>query len=181
MKSLLLSLLAFLAAAPAVAPAQATVVLLVRHAERAPGTGDVAISDQGRARALALAEIGKVAGVSAIITTQFQRTAQTAAPLDEALSVTPVVVTAQADVAKHAAEIAEVVKRNAGKTVLVVGHSNTVAAIVAALGGPTFRDFCEPEYDNLITVVIDAGGAVRTVRAKYGVATPVDPACAPMR
>ena len=69
----------------------------------------------------------------------------------------------------------------AGKTVLVVGHSNTVAAIVAALGGAAFRDFCEPEYDNLVTVVIDNGGAVRTVRAKYGAATPVDPACAAMR
>jgi len=63
----------------------------------------------------------------------------------------------------------------------VVGHSNTVAAIVAALGGATFRDFCEPEYDNLVTVVIDNGGAVRTVRATYGAATPVDPACAAMR
>ena len=181
MKRWPLFLLALFAASPAAARAQSTVVLLVRHAERAPGSGDVAISDQGRARALALAEIGKVAGVSAIITTQFQRTAQTAAPLAEALRVTPVVVAAQADVARHAAEIAEVVKRHAGKTVLVVGHSNTVAAIVAALGGATLRDFCEPEYDNLITVVIDAGGAVRTVRAKFGAATPVDPACTPMR
>lgn len=181
MKRWHLLLLALFTAAPAVAPAQSTVVLLVRHAERSPGSGDVAISDQGRARALALAEIGKGAGVSAIITTQFQRTAQTAAPLAEALRVSPVVVTAQADVAKHAGEVAEAVKRYAGRTVLVVGHSNTVAAIVAALGGPTFRDFCEPEYDNLITMVLDAGGAVRTVRAKYGAATPVDPACAPMR
>jgi len=181
MKSLLFILLAIFAVTPAAATAQSTVVLLVRHAERAPGSGDVAISDQGRDRALALAEIGKVAGVSAIITTQFQRTAQTAAPLAEALRVTPVVVAAQADVVKHAAEIADVVKRHAGKTVLVVGHSNTVAAIVAALGGATLRDFCEPEYDNLVTVVIDAGGAVRTVRAKYGAATPVDPACAAMR
>lgn len=174
-------LFALVASSPVAAPAQSTVVLLVRHAERSPGSGDVAISDQGRARALALAEIGKAAGVSAIITTQFQRTAQTAAPLAEAMKVTPAVVTAQADVAKHAAEVADAVKRHAGKTVLVVGHSNTVAAIVAALGGPTFRDFCEPEYDNLITLVIDVGGVVRTVRAKYGAATPVDPACAPMR
>jgi broad specificity phosphatase PhoE len=172
---------ALFSAAPAPSAAPATVVLLVRHAERAPGTGDVAISDVGQARAQALAEIGKIAGVSAIITTQFQRTRQTAAPLAAALGITPATVTTQSDVKAHAAEVAAAVRQQAGKTVLVVGHSNTVSAIVAALGGPSMRDFCEPEYDNLITVVLDAEGGVRTVRSKFGVATPVDPACAAMR
>ena len=55
------------------------------------------------------------------------------------------------------------------------------AAIVAALGGPRFKDFCEPEYDNLIVMVLDAESGVRTVRTKYGAATPVDQACASMR
>jgi broad specificity phosphatase PhoE len=91
------------------------------------------------------------------------------------------VVAAQADAAKHAADVAAAVRAQAGKTVLVVGHSNTVPAIVAALGGPRFKDFCEPEYDNLIVVVLDAESGVRTVRTKYGAATPVDPACASMR
>jgi broad specificity phosphatase PhoE len=141
----------------------------------------VPISEAGQARAQALAEVGKVAGVSAIITTQFQRTRQTAAPLAGALGITPVTVTAQSDAAKHAAEVAAAVRQQAGKTVLVVGHSNTIPAIVAALGGPTFRDFCEPEYDNLITVILDAEGGVRTIRTKFGAATPVDPACASMR
>jgi probable phosphoglycerate mutase len=67
------------AAAPSPSVAPATVVLLVRHAERAPGSGDVPISEAGQARARALAEVGKVAGVQVIITTQFQRTKQTAA------------------------------------------------------------------------------------------------------
>ena len=169
------------APAPARAPAAATVVLLVRHAERAPGAGDVPISDLGRSRALALAEIGKVAGVSAIITTQFQRTRQTAAPLAEALGLTPVVVNTQADVARHAADVAAAVRQQAGKTVLVVGHSNTIAPIVAALGGPGFPDFCDPEYDNLIVMVLDAEGGVRTVRSRFGAATPVDSSCASMR
>ena len=170
-----------LAAAPAPPVAPATVVLLVRHAERAPGTGDVPISDVGQSRAQALAEIGKVAGVSAIITTQFQRTRQTAAPLAEALGITPVVVGTQSDGVKHAAEVAAAVRQQAGKTVLVVGHSNTVSAIVAALGGPKFADYCDPAYDNLVTMVLDAEGGVRTVRSKFGAPTPVDSACAAMR
>jgi broad specificity phosphatase PhoE len=179
MKKLLVVLaLALVGAVPPAAPS--TVVLLVRHAERAPGSGDVPISDAGQSRAQALAEVGKVAGVSAVITTQFQRTQQTAAPLATALGLTPVVVAAQADAAKHAADVAAAVRAQAGKTVLVVGHSNTVPAIVAALGGPRFKDFCEPEYDNLIVMVLDESGA-RTVRTKYGAATPVDGGCASMR
>lgn len=170
-----------LAAAAPTMPAPATVVLLVRHAERSPGSGDVPISDVGRARALALAELGKVTGVSVIITTQLQRTRQTAAPLAEALGITPVTVNTQSDPVKHAGDVATAVRQHAGRTVLVVGHSNTVPAIVAALGGPKFPDLCEPEYDALITLVLDAEGGVRTVRTRFGAATPVDGGCAAMR
>lgn len=172
---------AFLLAAEVVSAQPATVVIIVRHAERAPGSGDPPISELGRERAVALAEIGKGAGVSAVITTQLQRTRQTAAPLVEALGITPVVVSTQADLAKHAADVAAAVRQQAGKTVLIVGHSNTVPAIVASLGGPRFKDLCEPEYDRLITVVLDAGGAVRTVTTRFGAPTPVDTACASMR
>ena len=180
MKKLLVVLaLVLMGAAPSPA-APSTVVLLVRHAERAPGTGDVPISEAGQARAAALAEVGKVAGVSAVITTQFQRTQQTAAPLATALSLAPTVIAATADPAKHASDVAAAVRAQAGKTVLAVGHSTTSPGIVAALGGPRFKDFCEPEYDNLIVMVLDEGGA-RTVRTKYGAPTPVDPACASMR
>ena len=164
--------------APAPAP---TVVIVVRHAERAPGTGDPPISDVGQQRATALAEIGKLSGVSAIITTQLQRTRQTAAPLAEALKITPVVVPTQSDLSKHAAEVAAAVRQQAGKTVLVVGHSNTVPAIVAALGGPKLPDLCEPEYDGIFTLILEAGGGVRLVRTRYGAPTPVDAACASMR
>ena len=177
---LLVLAVALMGAAPSPA-APATVVLLVRHAERAPGSGDVPISDAGQARAQALAEVGKGAGVSAIITTQFQRTQQTAAPLATALGLTPVVVATGTVAAKHVADVAAAVRAQSGKTVLVVGHSNTVPAIVAALGGPRFRDYCEPEYDNLVVMVLDNESGVRMVRTKFGAATPVDPACASMR
>ena len=40
---------------------------------------------------------------------------------------------------------------------------------------------CEPEYDSIITLVIDAEGGVRAIRSKFGAATPVDASCASMR
>ena len=178
---LLPGLVALTAAAPSASLAPATVVIVVRHAERAPGNGDVPISEAGQARARALAEVGKVAGVQVIITTQFQRTKQTAGPLAEALGITMATVGTQSEMAKHIADVATAVKQHAGKTVLVVGHSNTVPSIVTALGGPKLADLCDTEYDNLFTLVLDAEGGVRTVRGKYGAATPVDASCGAMR
>lgn len=178
---LLPALLAVTAAAPSASVAPATVVIVVRHAERAPGSGDVPISEAGQARARALVEVGRVAGVQVIITTQFQRTKQTASLLAEALGITMATVGTQSEIAKHIAEVAAAVKQHTGKTVLVVGHSNTVPAIVTALGGPKLADLCDTEYDNLFTLVLDAEGGVRTVRSKYGAATPVDASCGSMR
>ena len=182
MRQFLLPLaLAFIAASPSSSTAPATVVLIVRHAERAPGSGDPPLSEAGQARAGVLAEIGTLSAVSAIITTQFQRTRQTAAPLAESLGITPQVVATRADIARHGNEIAAAVRQLAGKTILIVGHSNTVPGIVAALGGPKFPDLCESEYDRLITMVLDAEGGVRTVQTRFGTPTPVDSSCAAMR
>jgi broad specificity phosphatase PhoE len=173
-------LLAAGAASPA-RPAPATIVFVVRHAERAPGSGDVAISEQGVARARALAEITKQVGVQAIVTTQFLRTKQTAAPTADALGLTATVVATQADLPSHLAAVAAAARQHAGKTVLVVGHSNTVPGIVAALGGTKYPDLCDAEYDALFTVVIDVEGGVRTVRTRFGAPTPVGTDCAAMR
>ncbi|HEX7121914.1 MAG TPA: histidine phosphatase family protein [Gemmatimonadaceae bacterium] len=173
---------ALLVAAAPRAYAPATVVLVVRHAERAPGTGDVPLSAEGEARARALAELGRAAGVDAIITTQYLRARQTAAPLATALNLTPEVVAAQGDVEAHARAVANAVRqRPAGSTVLVVGHSNTVAPIVAALGGARHRELCDSEYDAIFLVVLDDEGPVRTVKSRFGASTPVGTTCAPMR
>jgi broad specificity phosphatase PhoE len=162
--------------------AQETVVYVVRHAERAAGSGDVPISDSGRARANALLESLREARVDAIITTQFQRTKQTAEPLASALSLQMETVAAQGPAPDHATAVANAVRaKGAGKSVLVVGHSNTVPAIVAALGGPKFKDLCDDEYDNLFVVVLRDGSPARFARARYGAPAPAGPACASMR
>lgn len=170
-----------LAAAAPFAPAPATVVLVVRHAERASGSGDVPLSAEGEVRARALVELGRSAGVNAIITTQFQRTRQTAAPLASTLGIAPEVVPVRGDVPAHAQAVAEAVRQRAGQTVLVVGHSNTVPLIVAALGGPAHRDLCDSEYDAVYLVVIDDEGPVRAVKSRFGPPTPLGAECAPMR
>lgn len=168
----LLLLLGLLMAPAADAAAQeTTVVLLVRHAERAdtPGDDDPPLSDAGRARATALADALGSAGVQAVIVSERQRTRLTAVPLMEAVGMEAEVVSVRGGVAAHAAAVAEAIRqRHPGRTVLVVGHSNTVGAIIGALGAGPVGDFCDWQYDTLHTVVLRAGEPPRLVRSRYG-------------
>ncbi len=176
-----LALASFLLA-PAPPRAADTIVLVVRHAEKAGASGDVPLSEAGMARARALVDVGRAAGVTAVVTTQFQRTRQTGAPLAQALGITPQVIDVRGGVPEHAKAIADSVRaRYAGGTVLVVGHSNTVPAIVHALGGPALPDICDDVYDDLFTVVVAADGKARMIHSRYGAASPATAACPAMK
>jgi broad specificity phosphatase PhoE len=158
-----------------------TVVLLVRHAEKAAHPPqDPPLSEAGSARAQSLVAVARDAGVTAIITTQYERTRKTAEPTAAALHITPEVVDA-GPAAQHAKAVAEQVMKHAGGTVLVVGHSNTVPAIVGALGAPRPRDLCDSEYDQLFVVVLGDSSPPRLIRSRYGAASADDPACAAMQ
>lgn len=158
-----------------------TVVLLVRHAEKAAEPAqDPPLTEGGQARAQALVEVARDAGVTAVITTQYDRTRSTAAPAAAALKVTPEVVGA-GPLAQHAKAVADQVRKHAGGTVLVVGHSNTIPAIVGALGAPQPREICDSEYDRLFVVVIGDTGVARLVRSRFGAASPTDPDCPAMQ
>lgn len=149
---------------PAAAPP--TTVILVRHAERAGDpSGDPALTAAGEMRAKALVPVLRDAGVNAIITTQYQRTRLTAQPTAEALGITPEVVPASGR--DHPAAVARYIReKHAGHTVLVVGHSNTIDAIAAALGAPNPGPIDDATYDNLFIVTVGEGKA-RIVRARY--------------
>jgi broad specificity phosphatase PhoE len=142
-------------AAPVDAHAQ-RLVLLVRHAERADGgvppagmagPADPDLSADGRARADRLAAMLSDSGITKIIVTEFRRTAQTAEPLAKRLGLTPERVMA-ADVTPLAARLATY----RDDVVLVVGHSNSVPAIIAALGGPKVA-IAETDYGNVFVYV----------------------------
>ena len=148
--------------------AQPSTVILVRHAERAAEPrADPLLTPEGQQRALDLAAALSGAGVSSIITTHLQRTQLTAKPLGDAIGQSPIVVRAGGP--GHADSVAAaVMRRPAGETVLVVGHSNTIPAIIAALGGPKMPDLCDGQYSNLYVMELKAGSPPRLVKAKYG-------------
>jgi phosphohistidine phosphatase SixA len=174
-------LILLVAALPLAAQERApTTVILVRHAEKAAAPADdPPLSKAGQARARALFEVVRDAGVTAIITTQFVRTRETARPSAVALKIAPEIVPASAGV-QHPADVAHAALAHAGGVVLVVGHSNTVPAIVAALGAPRPPPICDSSYDGIYVVTVPASGPARLVSARYGAPSPADANCASM-
>lgn len=175
-----LLLLLMLVASPLAAQLPRTIVL-VRHAERAEdGTNDPGLSPAGEARAQALADALRDARVSAIITSQYRRTQLTGLPLSNLTGAAPLIIAASRDVPAHARAVAEAVRnRSAAGTIVVIGHSNTIPPIIAALGGPSMPNLCETEFSNLFTLTIQPTGEVALVRGKFGAddATPPTADC----
>jgi broad specificity phosphatase PhoE len=176
-----------LAAVPAAAAAQShaeqagaapTTVIVVRHAEKATDDPhDPGLTAAGEARARTLLDVVGDAGVAAIFSTQFRRTRATVEPLARNLGL-PVVVreAASGQAERYAQELAhEILATFAGRSVVVVGHSNTVPQIVHALSGHHVAEISEQEYDHLFVVVVSAGGTARLFRARYGAPDPAAP------
>jgi broad specificity phosphatase PhoE len=170
----LLLLFVFLAAFPALghdeAPAGVTTVVIVRHAEKADASRDTALSAVGKARAEALASALESAGVGAVYTTQFQRTRLTAEPLTRRLNLSVAERPVGEDVPAHARDLArEVLSKEKGKTVLIVGHSNTVPDLVKAFSGSTVAPLADEDYDQIFVVVVPSSGPARLFKTRYGV------------
>ena len=163
-------LLATSAFSPRELSGQPSLVVLVRHGEKATvGGSDPSLSDAGKARAQALADALAMTTPNAIIVTSLKRTAETAAVVASKTGVALTVITIGAG-ATHIADVATAVRKATG-VVLVVGHSNTVPAIVTALGGPMLPDICDSSYATMFVLTPGADGkAAQVVLTHYGTA-----------
>jgi phosphohistidine phosphatase SixA len=147
------------------ATAMPELVILVRHAERAAEpAGDPGLTHAGEQRAQALAQALAGLRVNAIVTTSLRRTRDTAAPLAKLLGVQPQAVDARGSA--HVPAVVEAVRAQTG-VVLVVGHSNTVTAILAALGGPKLADLCETSFHHAF-LLQPGTEPLRWARFSYG-------------
>ena len=162
-------------AVPALAQEDApTVVIVVRHGEKQtsdPANTDPPLSEAGVKRAQSLIQLAEDADVSVIYTTQFNRARETAQPLADKLNI-PVIAmeVSGSNLNNYSSAMAkEILAKHAGKTVLVIGHTNTVPQLVEALGGklpPAIDDAAE--FDRLFVVVVPKNGAVKVVKGRYG-------------
>src|SRR6266516_2365684 len=125
------------------------VVVIVRHAEKAANGGnDPDLSSAGRARAEALARILKDSSITAIFTSEFKRTQETAAPAATLIHVTPTVVAAK----DTAALVGKLHQLNGNG--LVVGHGDTIPNIVKALGINSPINIPDADYSELFIVTL---------------------------
>jgi broad specificity phosphatase PhoE len=160
--------------APAVASAQQSIIL-VRHAERAPGEGDVHLSDAGRQRADRLAGILKDAGITHIFVSDQRRTLETAQPLARARNISPsrIAIPAQGrgkitgSELQVRATLMAISKLPRTAVVLVVAHSNTVPIFLTRLGYGQRIVIPDPEYDNLFVVTPRATRAPVVIRMRF--------------
>jgi len=146
-------LLALVLLAAVVMSASTTTVFVMRHAEQVrDGSRDPPLSAVGQARAERLRAVfgqgGKGLGLDGIIVSELRRSQDTARPLAESLGV-PVVVIEAGDPAEAARRA---VRDFHGGRVLIVGHSNTVPAIVEALSGQDVPDMDEGDFSTVYVV-----------------------------
>ncbi len=157
-------------AEPASTPAtDAGLVILVRHAEKQPDVSDPPLSEAGQVRALALREALREVRLAGVVVSDTRRTALTADPTASAHSVGTVVASTKGGFAAHVAEAASQARRLAEQgAVLIVGHSNTLPAIVKALGGPERPDLPECAYSNLWVLHLRVDETAGLIESSYG-------------
>ena len=141
------------------AVAASPIIFVVRHAEKLADGNDPDLSAAGQQRAEGLARIVKDAEITAIFTTEFKRTQETAAPTAKELHVSPTVI--PADQIFALVEKLRGLKGNG----LVVGHGNTIPDLVKALGIATPVNIPENDYSELFFIIL--GDKPQLLRLHY--------------
>lgn len=162
--ALLMALLAWL-----LVTARSTTVIVVRHAETSQdGSADPPLSPEGRTRADLLARmLGDTKlkeHVDAVYVSPALRNRATAQPLADRLGLTAVVA-AQDDVRAFARRV---VREHRGGRILVVGHSDTMRELVAALSGvPDIPPIPPTQYGTMYIVTVPRVGRANLLSVDY--------------
>jgi phosphohistidine phosphatase SixA len=150
--------------------AGSTTVIIIRHAEKDSSVSatDPPLSTAGEARAALLARMfgdAKHPGhVDAIYVSPALRNRQTAAPLASQLGIEETVVPGD----DPQALASRVLREHRGGRVLIVGHSDTVPKIVAALSGdPNIPEIDAQEYGTMYIVTVPRIGNANLLRLNY--------------
>lgn len=141
-----------------------TTFVLVRHAEKADdGTRNPPLTQEGLTRSQNLINVLSDFDISSIYSTPYKRTEQTAGPISEKLGIPVQSYTPSRDMNW----LFELAASQKGKTILIVGHSNTTPALGnALLGEELIAPIKEETYGNVFIISVPATGksVLRTSR-----------------
>lgn len=157
---------------PALAEAEESTFILVRHAEKVDDSRDPLLNDAGQARARALVEVLDHADLDAVYVTQYRRTRLTALPAASAAGLTPVEDPVGGDLDAWASSFADRLRSShPGETVLVVGHSNTIPLLTRVLCDCEVDSLADSDYDRLFIVRARGERNPSLIQARYGAAS----------
>ncbi len=130
-----------------------TILYFVRHAEKADdGTRNPGLTEEGMERAEKLARLMSSKNIDAVYSSPYKRTMLTGEPLAKQIGKRIMTYNPM-----DATSIFEIIAKNEGKSVLLVGHSNTVPAMLNLLDrNQEYSIIPEEEYDNLFKVEYNA-------------------------
>jgi len=142
-----------------------TTIFLVRHAEKVKdGTKDPALTFEGKQRANELKDILQHVDLAAVYSTNFKRTKNTAMPTATAQNL-KVKLYNPMDSGKF---LDGVLKKHKGKNILIVGHSNTIPALVnSLLGDQRYEALADSDYNNLFIVTITRGAEADVLQLTF--------------
>jgi 2,3-bisphosphoglycerate-dependent phosphoglycerate mutase len=156
MKKILFLLLA--AFVTTISFSQTSTYILVRHAEKDTSVKtnrDPALSKEGEQRAMNLVEALKDYKIDAVYSTNYVRTKSTVAPIAKKYGQD--VQTYNPSEAKAFNEQLLAMK---GKTILIVGHSNTVPGMInLLLKEQKFKDLDDSVYNKIFVVTVNGDKA----------------------
>ena len=144
-----------------------TTFILVRHAEKADDSSNTNLSEAGKKRAEALAKLLSKVKIDAIYSTRLNRTQQTVKLVAENNDLMIQTYEMNASFPRLTDILA---KKYAGKTILIVGHSNTLPMNIARLTQNKKEiEIPETEFDNVYFIQLqDDGTSTNLIQLKYG-------------
>lgn len=145
-----------------------TTIYIVRHAEKEtanPEDKDPDLTLEGKARAEALRSLLKDKAVDAVYTTQFKRTMNTLKPLADERHLK--ILTYESSAYEFLKT--QIMQNFTGKTVVVVGHSNTIVPMAKAFGvEPPVTEVPDSKYDHIFKITITADNNATLEAEQYG-------------
>lgn len=132
-----------------IAQSETTTLYLIRHAEKADSTQNPELSDEGLKRAVRWTKYFEKKNIDFFYTTLTRRTQMTCSTIATSKQKDMIFY----DVAKFS--LKEIIEKHYGKTILIVGHSNTIPSqINAFLEKEIYPQIEDNQFGNLYTIII---------------------------
>lgn len=129
---------------------QTTTIYFIRHAEKADESKDSDLSAEGKERAKQWAAFFADKNIAVIYSTPYKRTMHTASPLSQQNKIDLLMYEASKP------DFTTILKKYKGKTILIVGHSNTIPDYINKLvHEKQYTDIDENEYNHLYTITVN--------------------------